>query len=80
MARLVAPLVSAAFNVQNFKRAEQHLSSAIELDPENHVFYSNRGCNLHSDTHPRHPQASHAHASLTHHPAEQVAPTPPFSR
>jgi len=31
-----------AFNVQNFKRAEQHLSSAIELDPENHVFYSNR--------------------------------------
>ena len=31
-----------AFNVQNFKRAEQHLSSAIDLDPENHVFYSNR--------------------------------------
>ena len=31
-----------AFNVQNFKRAEQHLTSAIELDPENHVFYSNR--------------------------------------
>lgn len=31
-----------AFNVQNFKRAEQHLSSAIELDPENHVFFSNR--------------------------------------
>jgi len=28
--------------VQNFKRAEQHLSSAIELDPENHVFFSNR--------------------------------------
>ena len=28
--------------MQNFKRAEQHLSSAIELDPENHVFYSNR--------------------------------------
>ena len=23
-----------AFNVQNFKRAEQHLSSAIELDPD----------------------------------------------
>lgn len=31
-----------AFNVQNFKRAEQHLTSAIDLDPENHVFYSNR--------------------------------------
>ena len=28
--------------MQNFKRAEQHLSSAIDLDPENHVFYSNR--------------------------------------
>ena len=28
--------------MQNFKRAEQHLSSAIDLDPENHVFFSNR--------------------------------------
>ena len=46
--RWVACLVSTAFNVQNFKRAEQHLSSAIELDPENHVFYSNRACKLHS--------------------------------
>ncbi|EOD11478.1 hypothetical protein EMIHUDRAFT_247902 [Emiliania huxleyi CCMP1516] len=26
-----------AFNVQNFKRAEQHLSSAIEFDPESHA-------------------------------------------
>ena len=29
-------------HVQNFKRSEQHLSSAIELDPEPHVFFSNR--------------------------------------
>ena len=48
-----------AFNVQNFKRAEQHLSSAIELDPENHVFFSNRAA-VTAVTHPNpRPRGSH---------------------
>lgn len=33
---------NAAFKAGNFEEAAEHFSAAIELDPSNHVLYSNR--------------------------------------